>query len=77
MTFGVNGMFQNNRNRGTDFLIPEYDLFDAGGFLYFQKNLNRLSLSGGVRYDNRSISTQTLFLNGENEPVSSPDSNAS
>jgi iron complex outermembrane receptor protein len=29
-TAGVNGMSQHNENRGTEFLVPDYKLFDAG-----------------------------------------------
>ncbi len=46
-TIGVNGMQQSNQNKGAEVLIPEYSLFDIGGFVYSQKRINKLTLSGG------------------------------
>jgi iron complex outermembrane receptor protein len=63
-TIGVNGMDQNNTNRGSDALIPEYSLFDIGAFVYTQKRINNLTLSGGARYDNRSTNTKQFVEAG-------------
>ncbi|MBI1342858.1 MAG: TonB-dependent receptor [Terrimonas sp.] len=60
-TAGINGMTQNNSNKGAEALIPEYDLFDIGAFLYTQKRWEDLTVSGGIRFDNRTIHTQELF----------------
>lgn len=57
-SIGLNGMFQSNQNKGAEVLIPEYSLFDIGGFWYSQKNWKKLSLSGGIRFDNRSLSSK-------------------
>ncbi|MEO5563387.1 MAG: TonB-dependent receptor plug domain-containing protein, partial [Chitinophagaceae bacterium] len=54
-TIGVNGMRQENENKGEEQLIPEYSLFDIGGFIYTQKRIDQVTLSGGIRFDNRSI----------------------
>jgi iron complex outermembrane receptor protein len=54
-SFGVNGMEQTNKNKGVEVLIPEYSLFDIGGFLYSQKSWKKVTLSGGLRFDNRSL----------------------
>lgn len=54
-SFGVNGMQQTNRNKGDEALIPEYNLFDAGVFVYTQRLFKKATLSGGLRYDNRSV----------------------
>jgi iron complex outermembrane recepter protein len=62
-TIGVNGMHQANKNRGVEVLIPEYSLFDIGGFVYTQKRIDRLTLSGGLRFDNRSLDSKE-FLEG-------------
>jgi len=54
-TFGINGMYQLNKNMdGTDFPIPDYKLLDIGGFLFLKKSLGKVDVSGGVRYDTRS-----------------------
>lgn len=56
-TLGVNGMSQTNKNKGDEQLIPEYSLFDIGTFLYTQKRIKQLTLSGGLRYDSRSLTS--------------------
>ncbi len=57
-TLGVNGMQQRNENKGVEVLIPEYSLFDIGGFVYTQKRINKFTASGGIRFDNRSINSK-------------------
>ncbi|MEO5591861.1 MAG: TonB-dependent receptor [Chitinophagaceae bacterium] len=59
-TIGVNGMQQSNQNKGIEVLIPEYSLFDIGGFVYTQKRIDKFSLSGGIRFDNRAIDSKEL-----------------
>ena len=73
-TVGISGMWQNNANRGEEFLIPAYNLFDMGGFALTHKTINKLTIAGGLRYDNRYISTRKLILNAEGEPVGNADS---
>ncbi|MGB8193244.1 MAG: TonB-dependent receptor [Chitinophagaceae bacterium] len=55
---GLNGMAQQNRNKGMEVLIPEYALFDIGGFIFSQKSFDKLTLSGGMRFDNRSLNSK-------------------
>ncbi|HJU46015.1 MAG TPA: TonB-dependent receptor, partial [Chitinophagaceae bacterium] len=64
-TIGVNGMQQSNKNKGEEALIPEYSLFDIGGFVYTQKRIDQLTLSGGLRFDNRSIDSKELEDGGD------------
>jgi iron complex outermembrane receptor protein len=71
-TVGVNGMQQQNTILGEEFLIPAYDLFDIGGFAITRKTFNKLTLSGGLRVDNRSLHTKSLYLDENDKPVSSP-----
>jgi iron complex outermembrane receptor protein len=58
---GVNGIYQTNENKGAEAIIPDYNLFDAGVFLYTQKAINKTSLSGGLRFDNRSINSKQML----------------
>jgi iron complex outermembrane receptor protein len=60
-SIGINGMQQNNTNKGVEQLIPNYNLFDLGGFVYTQKSYKKITLSGGVRYDTRNINTKDLM----------------
>ncbi len=61
VSIGAGGMRQTNRNKGLEALIPEYNLFDAGAFVYVQRFFKDLTLSGGARFDNRSIRSFSLF----------------
>jgi iron complex outermembrane recepter protein len=60
-SFGVNGMQQQNKNKGTEVLIPEYGLFDFGAFAYFQRFYKKGTVSGGLRFDNRSVDSKAFF----------------
>ncbi len=66
---GSSGMYQTNKNRGLEFLIPEYQLLDMGGFACTQKSFGQLTLAGGIRIDNRRITSKKLILNNQDEPV--------
>lgn len=59
-SIGINGMQQTNQNKGMDALIPEYGLFDVGVFLYSQKRFDKMTLSGGIRSDNRTLNSKEL-----------------
>jgi iron complex outermembrane recepter protein len=59
-TIGVNGMQQNNANKGEEVLIPEYSSFDAGAFVYAQRFLKKGTISGGLRFDNRSVDSKAF-----------------
>ena len=61
-SFGVNGMRQSSENRGIVFLVPEYKVFDFGAFAIAKKTFEKLSLSGGIRYQVRNLQGATLYL---------------
>ena len=60
-SFGVNGMQQQNKNKGAEVLIPDYSLFDFGAFIYFQRFYKDGTISGGLRFDNRSVDGKEFF----------------
>ena len=62
IAFGVNGMQQTSQNKGIEFLVPDYSLLDAGVFVTAKKAIDKLDISGGLRYDNRSETGKELFL---------------
>lgn len=70
---GLNGMYQNSLNKGSEFLIPEYNLFDIGTFALASKNFGSMDVSGGVRIDHRHNRAKELFL--DNDEKSVPSSN--
>jgi iron complex outermembrane recepter protein len=62
-TTGINGMYQNNAlGYSTDFPIPAYHQFDFGPFLVEKKTIGKLDLLGGVRFDTRSFSGQSAYV---------------
>jgi len=70
---GIAGMTQFNRNHGTDFLIPDYDLQDWGGFVYAKKTWERFTLNLGMRYDYRHVNGYPLYLDTLGHPAPSGD----
>lgn len=62
-SFGVNGIYQTNRSKdATDFPIPDYNLFDVGGFFFAKKTVGKADFSGGIRYDTRNISWRDFYV---------------
>ncbi len=57
---GANGMWQQSLNRGEEVLIPEYKLLDIGVFATTSRDVDRWTLSGGLRFDNRHIHSMAL-----------------
>ncbi len=60
-SIGSNGMYQTNTNRGIEQLIPNYNLTDAGIFVFTEKAINKLTVSGGARYDRRRLEAAQLI----------------
>ena len=72
VSFGVNGMYQVSQNKGTEFLIPEYNLFDFGVFSILKKAFGKFDVSGGLRYDMRSEHGMDLYLDGDGVKLETP-----
>lgn len=81
-TLGLNGMYQNNINKGTEFVIPDYNQFDIGPFALVTKTVGKLDLSAGVRYDTRIFRNDAMYTSlnpqtGFDMQVSLPDTSLS
>lgn len=60
--FGINGMYQiNDVNKGTEFVIPNYNLFDFAPFIYLKKEIKKIDVAAGVRYDTRTFNNSALY----------------
>ena len=70
---GISGMTQINRNRGTQFLIPDYDQQDWGGFAYMKKTWERFTFNLGARYDYRHVKVYSLYTDTLGVPAPSGD----
>jgi iron complex outermembrane receptor protein len=70
VSIGISGMGQTSENRGIEFLIPDYNLFDAGGFVLVKKPVGNFDFSSGIRYDIRVEHGKALYVNDSGERVS-------
>ena len=62
-TLGINGMYQNNKSKNaTDFPVPNYNLWDIGGYIFAKWKHKKWTISGGLRYDTRNLHTENLYL---------------
>lgn len=55
---GVQGMFQNNKNKAEEILIPDANTTDIGVFATSHYHLEKLDLQAGLRFDSRKIESQ-------------------
>lgn len=62
---GISGSFKNNENYGEEFLIPDYTSSAFGGFAAVKKNMNRLAVNAGLRFDHHRINGKELITEGE------------
>ena len=61
-TIGINGMYQINKSdEGTEFVIPNYTLFDFAPFVYLKKEIKKFDIAFGARYDTRAFQNTSLF----------------
>ncbi len=67
---GVNGLYQDSKNKGTLLLIPEYYLFDIGGFFIANKHWDKLNISAGIRMDRRTFKGLDSYIDSAENPVS-------
>jgi iron complex outermembrane recepter protein len=59
---GVNGMYQLNFNKGaTEFLIPDFRLFDIGAFAFTNVSHRKFDFAFGLRYDFRQFESKSLY----------------
>ena len=55
---GVQGMHQKNKTLGINVLIPNAQINDIGVFVTGNYTINENSFQGGIRFDNRNLSTK-------------------
>ncbi|AXT18482.1 TonB-dependent receptor [Flavobacteriaceae bacterium AU392] len=65
LTFGAQGLFQNNENRGTVFLIPDGTSNENGVFGLFNfKATENLKFQSGLRFDSKTITAESVEIDG-------------
>lgn len=72
LSIGSSGMRQQNLNKGIEFLIPAYRSFDWGAFGFMKKHFTKLDLAAGIRFDQRNIKIDALYLDAQGAPSGSP-----
>ena len=60
-SLGMNGMRQNNLNKGEEAIIPDYTLFDWGMYGYASRMYEKITFTGGLRYDLRSMDIMKMM----------------
>ena len=66
LSTGVGGMYQHSLNKGEEYLIPDYKLFDLGVYATVTKSINdKWTMNGGLRYDYRRLHGYGLLEDGE------------
>lgn len=74
MRFGLSFVYQNNHNKGSEFLIPNYQQFENGFWTICQKKFKNLHFEAGLRFDYRVFSSNFLYLNKNGDPTRQIDS---
>ncbi len=73
VTIGTNGMYQSMHNKGAETLYPDFKLFDNGVFAFAKKKIRRLVISGGVRYDIRTLHIAPLWIDANGKFQTTPE----
>ena len=65
LTIGAQGLFQDNENRGTVFLIPDGTTSENGVFgLFNYKVSDRLRFQSGLRFDTKTVRAESVDIDG-------------
>ena len=70
ITMGLSSQLQNNKNFGSEYIIPAFQTVDGGFFGFVQHQKNQWFFSGGLRYDLRHLSSDALYLDINGQPTS-------
>jgi len=62
---GLQGMYQDNTNKGDEFLIPDYTSNGIGAFVYLKRNFEKGAVNIGARYDYKKMDGKDLIFDGE------------
>ncbi len=70
---GVQGMYQTNKNFGEEVLIPDATKNDFGIMATTHYHFKNIGIQGGIRLDTRSIKTDQVAQEGEQEFIPETD----
>ncbi|MCY1512496.1 Vitamin B12 transporter BtuB [compost metagenome] len=60
-TIGLQGMYQQNVNKGDEYLIPDYNSNNVGFFGYLKRNFEKGAVNFGLRYDYKKVNGRELY----------------
>ena len=66
---GMQGMFQSNKNKGEEILIPDANTTDVGILATTHYHLEKVDIQAGIRFDTRKISSESAGELGESEYI--------
>jgi iron complex outermembrane receptor protein len=70
LSIGLNGMIQRSANKGIEYLVPAYTLFDGGIFAIASRPISKkIDVSAGIRYDTRNVKGDDLYLDANEQPT--------
>ncbi len=75
-TSGVSGMYQHSLNKGSEYVVPGYNLTDAGIYTLFRRNSGIFDFSGGLRYDTRTHNGDALYVDSTGQQLNPYDNGA-
>lgn len=67
---GFSTMYQESKNKGTEYVIPGYYLQDFGGFMLMNKSLQKVEIQFGIRYDSRFVHGKDLMIDSAGKEIS-------
>lgn len=70
---GLQGMFQDNKNKGEEILIPDATTTDIGILATTHYHLDKLDLQAGVRFDSRKIKSDAARELGDADYIPALD----
>ena len=68
LSLGLNLQRQQNKNIGSEFIIPEYVSHDAGVFAHYHYNIDEIYAGAGIRGDIRNVQSEELYLDTSGNP---------
>lgn len=69
-TNGISLLYQTNTNLGSRIIVPDATTVEGGAYSYYRHRASKAVFEGGIRVDERAISTlSTLDLNPPGSPV--------
>jgi len=73
--FGVQGMYQTNKNFSDDIFLPDATIFDIGAFITSNYDFKKNTMQAGIRFDNRNIDTKEHGVEGTDTYFNALDKN--